>query len=81
MWFCINLDVLRAPNNVAVLRIGEADNSVDRSGKPAPLYLKECININININIYIYIPTYVCVNVVRALMIDEHIVLTGFPMF
>ena len=48
---------------------------VDRSGKPAPLYLKECINI------YIYIPTYVCVNVVHALMIYEHIVLPGFPMF
>ena len=46
---------------------------VDRSGKPAPLYLKECI--------YIYIPTYVCVNVVHALMIYEHIVLPGFPMF
>ena len=41
---------------------------VDRSGKPAPLCLKECINI------YIY-------NVVHALMIYEHIVLPGFPMF
>ena len=49
---------------------------VDRSGKPAPLYLKECINIYIyifiylfiylfnlftHIYIYIYTPTYVCV--------------------
>ena len=62
VWFCINLDVLRAPNNVAVFRIGQADNSVfipnwrfevDRSGKPAALKLEECK--------YIYIPTYVCV--------------------
>ena len=32
---------------------------------------------------YIYIYTYVCVcvNVVHALMIYEHIVLPGFPMF
>ena len=50
---------------------------VDRSGKPAPLYLKECINKK---NIYLR-PTYVCVNVVHALMIYEHIVLPGFPMF
>ena len=48
---------------------------VDRSGKPAPLYLNKCINI------HIYIPTCVCVNVVHALMIYEHTVLPGFPMF
>ena len=46
---------------------------VARSGRPAPLYLKECKKK--------YIPMYVYVNVVHALMIYEHIVLPGFPMF
>ena len=28
VWFCINLDVLRAPNNVAVFKWGQAEKSV-----------------------------------------------------
>ena len=67
VWFCINLDVLRASNTFAVFRKGQADNNVsfdiegfgvDRSGKRAPLHFKDYIYIyifiNIN-NIYIYI--------------------------
>ena len=54
---------------------------VDRSGKPAPLYLKECIYIYISFYLSIYLSVYVSVKIAHSQVIYEDIVLPGFAVF
>ena len=78
VWFCINLDVLRASSNVADFGMGQADNHVlierfcvDRIWTPILFYFS--ISMNKYISIYLYISIHLATDKNLKIYIGKNI--------